>query len=151
MGLVFKIFLFFTTWCYKTHPIDVMPLYSTWRTMWNFGVTYTGSKEMIPWQTDTTDTCLEGVPKALSQQLGVSYINTFFFFNIFTLPTLSWKVPGIKFTPRASVLVHSVYIFHHPSLTDQLLILLLYTTTPTLSQAAKEPKLSFCLHTALWS
>ena len=45
-------------WCHYTLPE---------RTMWTFGVTYTGSKEMRPWQTDTTDTCLEGVPKALSQ------------------------------------------------------------------------------------
>ena len=52
-----------------TTPIPLLwrPYTLPERTMWTFGVTYTGSKEMRPWQTDTTDTCLEGVPKALSQ------------------------------------------------------------------------------------
>ena len=62
-----------------TKPIPLMwcPYTPPERTMWTFGVTYTGSKEMIPWQTDATGTCLEGVPKALSQQWDVSYSNVF--------------------------------------------------------------------------
>ena len=74
-----------------TKPIPLMwcPYTPPERTMWTFGVTYTGSKEMIPWQTDTTDTCLEGVPKALSQQLDVSHSNTFLYLYSSHIPLKS--------------------------------------------------------------
>lgn len=98
-----------------------------------FRVTCMGSSRTILWQTDLLDVCSEGILKALSKHLEISYINKQFLYPYFFLILLK----SVRYCINCHSLCFSTFCVHI-SLSYPADDSALCYTTPTLSQTMKK-------------